>query len=84
MDGKDIKFKAEVEDKFKQLGVRDQFMNNFLVPSRTENPTALLTAVEALNQRPGWNAFISFAFNWNETPEGHQFWSEVSNHIFSS
>ena len=79
---KEIKFNPEFEEKLSRLGVREQFIFNFIF-QRNSDSTLLKIGVEVLNLRPDWTTFILCAFNWEDTSEGDQFWNEIASHIFS-
>ena len=78
----EIKFNPEFEEKLNKLGVRKQFMFNFIM-QRKDNSSLIEIGVEMLNMRPDWVTFILCAFDWKRTPEGDQFWNEIAAHIFS-
>ena len=68
--------KPEFMAKLKQLRVKTKFMNNIMnhkwvVVSDTE--WYLKRCLDAET----WYDFIDKAFNWNNSPEGYDFWKDI-------
>ena len=65
------KFKKEYHDKLVALGVLDQFKYNW--KGDTE-----ITPLRLLNNNDTFENFVAAAFLWDGTPEGHEFWANIS------
>lgn len=70
----EIKIKPLFDKKLKELNVRSQFIKNLSL-----NPVVPPSIqINSLNDEENWHNFLSFAFNWDDTPEGHDFWKRIS------
>lgn len=68
-------FKPEFEKKLK--GVKRKFIKN--LRSRViRNKGDFTRECDELNNEIGFWNFIAAAFIWYRTPEGHEFWEQVS------
>ncbi len=68
------KFKPEFEKKLK--GVKRKFIKNL---NQYYKITLNGDLYEILNDKPNFDSFIKSAFSWSNTPEGFDFWREVSD-----
>lgn len=68
-------FKPKFETKLRRLGVRSQFMKNIV---REARGVKLNEKLSFLKQQKEWDDFIAWAFTWENTPEGHDFWQKIS------
>ena len=70
--------KPEFMAKLKQLRVKTKFMNNIMNPKwinmlrKEEYLTDTLTL-------GSWYGFIGNAFNWENSPEGYDFWEDINS-----
>ena len=68
--------KPEFMAKLKKLRVKTKFMNNIMDPKwinmlrKEEYLTDTLTL-------GSWYGFIGNAFNWENSPEGYNFWQDI-------
>jgi len=65
--------KPEFDEKLKKLRVKTRFLNN--LKKKRANPKMIL---QRLNTYETFNEFISEAFYWEDTPEGYDYWDEIS------
>ena len=65
-----IMIKPEFDQKLKDLGVKDQFIENL------KEQKGFMKA--SLNTAPSFAAFVAMAFLWHTTLEGHDFWKDVA------
>jgi len=65
--------KPEFDEKLKKLRVKTRFLNN--LKKKRANPEMIL---QRLNTYEIFNEFISEAFYWEDTPEGYDYWDEIS------
>jgi len=65
--------KPEFDEKLKKLRVKTRFLNN--LKKKRANPKMIL---QRLNAYETFNEFISWAFYWEDTPEGYDYWDEIS------
>lgn len=72
-----IQFRPEFETKLKELGIRDQFVNNLFDPKWCD---ILLTVPHKKRclSTTFWHDFIGYAFNWSNSSEGYDYWSNVA------
>lgn len=78
-ESKTIVFKPEFEEKLKKLGIKKQFVKNYLKEDKWEGADiSLAYGQEQFNQAEDWYHFILWAFYWRNTPEGDSFWSLIS------
>lgn len=74
--------KKEFDDKLKQLRVKQRFVRGILTCERhgmslkNLHPKQL---IKELNKLTSFRLFINLAFNWADSAEGHEFWSNISN-----
>ena len=68
-------FKPEFEKKLK--GVKRKFISN-LHDSTIEYVEDFNRECDRLNNEIDFWNFIAVAFMWDKTPEGHEFWEQVS------
>jgi len=69
-----VTFKPEFEAKLKELGIKEQFVNNW-------NNEAISThniCNELSMPISSWESFIANGFDWDNTPEGSDFWLQVA------
>ena len=71
-----IKFKPEYEKELIRLGVKTRFLRN-----RIERCNESGKYIHAIDDLDTFQKFILNAFIWEDTPEGHSFWEQVSNNI---
>lgn len=70
--------KPEFMAKLKQLRVKTKFMDNIMNPKwinmlrKEEYLTDTLTL-------GSWYSFIGNAFNWENSPEGYDFWEDINS-----
>jgi len=64
--------KPEFDKKLKKLRVKTRFLNNL---KREPNTWKTLYF---LNKCDSFMAFIFSAFSWGDTPEGNDYWHEIS------
>lgn len=74
---KTIVFKEPFESKLKELKIKTKFVKNFNNPKWDYSNKEQLRK-NCLNTNY-WDDFISFAFNWSNSPEGHDYWSNIEN-----
>lgn len=76
---KTIMFKSEFETKLKQLKVKTKFVNNLRNAKKLEyTNNSMENIIELLNCFNSFEFFISYAFYWENTPEGCGFWMNIS------
>lgn len=71
-----IRFKPEFEKELLRLGVKTRFLKN-----RIEYCNATNSDVLDIYDGTSFKMFIDLAFQWHKTPEGGEFWRDVSNGI---
>lgn len=73
-----IVFKKEFEVKLKKLRIKTKFIHN-IKHYRTEGDS-FKERIIFLNKESNknWRNFILAAFSWENTPEGVNYWSKVS------
>lgn len=72
-----IQFRPEFEAKLKELGIRDQFVNNLFDPKfKVHDPKE--RRQKCLNAKT-WHEFIRYAFVWTDSPEKYEYWSNISH-----
>lgn len=69
--------KPEFMAKLKQLKIKTRFMNNVMNPQwiDSDHEIYLQKCIKASN----WIWFLSHAFQWINTPEGDDFWSNIQD-----
>jgi hypothetical protein len=73
---KTITFKPEFEKKLKKLKIKTKFVKNWKANKwATSNPTANRELALQVNS---WEEFIMYAFGWNMTSEGYDYWYNIS------
>lgn len=74
-----IKIQPEFDTKLKKLRIKTKFMNNFgKWRGRPHKQTKMFWRKECLSTFY-WEAFIERAFSWSFSPEGFDFWYNISN-----
>lgn len=68
------KSQKEFEIKLKQLRIKNKFVNNLKLRVNKCSFDGYL----GIENYPNWHTFISSAFDWNITPEGFKFWSNIA------
>lgn len=71
-----MEFKKEYDDKLIELGIRDKFVAN--IEADKEYQRKPKTILKAINSQEAFEFFVSFAFYWDSTPEGEDFWRTIS------
>lgn len=72
-----IQFRPEFEAKLKELGIRDQFVNNLFDPKWNDKSLTKDYKQRCINTED-WNEFFVYAFNWYKSKEGYNYWSDIS------
>jgi len=65
--------KPEFDEKLKKLQVKTRFVNN--LKEQNDHPEF---GLKSLNKYESFKTFIARAFFWHITPEGHDYWDEIS------
>lgn len=73
---KTITFKPEFEKKLKELKIKTKFVKNWIANKWNISSDPEYARHCALNAVE-WKEFIIWAFNWDLTPEGHNYWDEI-------
>lgn len=68
--------KKEFKDKLVELGVYKRWRKNFIDCNKGIIDTD--TRLQSLNEEVTFYSFIGWSFFWRFTPEGHNFWRQVS------
>lgn len=63
-------FKKEFEDKLNELGIKEAFEANRVKLDGADS--------DELNLEDEWRSFISNAFVWKLSYEGHKYWEDIS------
>jgi len=71
--------KPEFDKKLKKLGIKTRFLKNF--KKEHANPEISL---QLINNHENFYGFIDDAFVWDNTPEGYDYWHEISKKIIES
>ena len=71
-----IKFKPEYEKELLRLGVKTRFLRN-----RIEYCNNWSYDITEINECESFYEFVGCAFKFDCTPEGYEFWEQVSNNI---
>jgi len=74
-----LAIKPEFDEKLKKLRVKTRFLNN--LKRERSNPEETLNY---LNKKTRFYYFIISAFYWHNTPEGYDYWHEISKKIIES
>ncbi len=74
-DEPELKFKYE--DKLRELGVYDEFVECFKNDSYNIND--MTNQLIACNSKETFKRFMEVAFVWDETPQKHKYWEEIAN-----
>lgn len=69
--------KPEFMTKLKKLRIKIKFLNNIVNP-KWKKADKKIELFECLNTNY-WDDFILHSFNWENSPEGHDFWENISN-----
>lgn len=73
-----IQFRPEFEAKLKELGIRDQFVNNLFDPKWDVECNDRTTEFKELClSTNNWHVFIENAFQWHNTNEGIDYWLDI-------
>jgi hypothetical protein len=74
------KIKKIFEKKLKELGVYDEFIsnleNNLKLNYQGKNEAEI--KIKELNSRHCFSLFVLSSFIWKNTPEGNDFWENIS------
>lgn len=73
---KTVKFKEPFESKLKKLRIKTKFVNNI---NKGNIDLNLKDKVDLLNEIQLWGDFIKSGFIFAETPEGKEFWYNISS-----
>ena len=74
---KTITFKPEFEKKLKELRIKTKFVKNWIANKWFSNDPKYCRE-RALNA-VGWKEFMIWAFSWELTPEGYEYWNQIFN-----
>lgn len=74
-----IQFRPEFEAKLKELGIRDQFINNLFDPKWvTDFDRRFAKQFKQLClATPNWVTFMQYAFSWPTSKEGIDYWRRI-------
>ena len=70
----ELKFKYE--DKLRELGVYDEFVECF---KNDELNRDVKDSLDYLNSKETFYKFVIASFNFSKTPQKHKFWSKIAN-----
>lgn len=70
-----IQLKKAFKNKLIELGVYEQWENNVI----NQNLSSLSNFIVSLNSVNNFWYFINGSFKWDSTPEGYDFWLDISN-----
>lgn len=73
---KTLTFKPEFEAKLKQLKIKTKFVNNCKKVKWPEHQAIRIK--ECFNTTNNWLHFIVYAFHWDSTPEGYDYWFKIA------
>ena len=70
------KIKQEYLDKLNELDVYDKFMTN--LKSSIRKHENIDGVIKEINGSPSFSIFLSGSFDFEESPEGKDFWTKIS------
>jgi len=69
--------RPKFDTKLKKLRIKTKFLKYCKNP-KWGNPSYAERCVEIQNTTLDWTVFISHAFQWTNTPEGGDYWSNIA------
>jgi hypothetical protein len=75
----EIILKPEFEKKLKKLKIKTKFLKNCRNPKWRKDLRSADFYRRKMNEANSWPFFIDYAFQWVESPEGHEFWKDIAN-----
>ena len=76
MATKTIIFRPEFEEKLKKLKIKTKFVKYWKANKQTNTADSKYCREHALNATD-WKRFIIWAFSWELTEEGYDYWDEI-------
>lgn len=78
LNAKVYKYQTPFDDKLVELGVKEKFDNNLQIRlNRVAGKYEELVLRDILESTT-FSKLVYRSFNWSKTPEGHEFWLEIS------
>jgi len=74
---KKIEINPGFEAKLKKLKIKTIFLKNCRNPKWIK-PESTNIYRKKMNETKSWSLFIVYAFPWPNTPEGYEYWQEIS------
>lgn len=71
-------FKSEFEKKLKKLKIKTKFLKNVQCSNWNSN-LSNIEKCRKLNTEVRWSGFISDAFDWTDTEDGHVYWNKIAS-----
>ena len=69
--------RPEFDRKLKELRIKGKYLNNVKTPKWNSPYNANFYKMQ-LNATRNFFVFIKNSFNWENSPEGHDFWDQIS------
>lgn len=74
---KTVVFKPEFETKLKKLRIKTKFVKNLHTIKDYGMPYNIYYGKKQFENAEIWSDFICYAFSWDKTPEGEDFWYNI-------
>lgn len=79
LNAKVYKYQTPFDDKLIELGVKEQFDSNVDACLKEAQYSGIPERfIHRIETAPSFDVLIGESFIWSKTPEGHEFWLEIS------